>query len=108
MTVRVYGSSDDLIEVDGDIYEEFTAKTDDAGDLLAFSDGTLLSVQYDDNGLWRIHRLIEGSMTYEKIEATIDAEGHRDDGTPAYSDVVTLTGEVTWVVLGRAWARPRA
>ncbi len=52
--VIVYGASDDLIEVEGAIREEFTANRDGEANLLAFSDGTLLEVTYTDAGIWRI------------------------------------------------------
>lgn len=88
-TVEVYGASDDLIEVDGDLCDEF-----DGGytpRYLHFSEGTVLKVQYspvEDNiyyGLWKIERVKEGTAEYAHAAAT-DPE---DD----YSDRVTLTGE---------------
>jgi len=39
--LKVYGASDDLIEIKGDIREEFS-RYDSEGDYLAFSDGTVL------------------------------------------------------------------
>lgn len=97
-TVTVYGASDDLIEVEGDLKEEFSGY--EGTHYLAFSDGTLLSVKYDDGGLWRINRLVQGSAACVKVEAT-DPE---DD----YSDKVTLTGALAWVVCGKEHARARA
>jgi len=107
---KIYGASDDLIEVDGDIREEFY-HSEDGVDLLAFSDGTLLSVEYDNSGMWRINRLMDGTSRYTKDEATAE-EGNREDGLPAYSDVVTLTPgvdreRVRWIVHGVSWARQR-
>lgn len=103
--LTIYGASDDLIEVDGDIREEFTAN--DGPNLLAFSDGTLLDVRYSESGVWRINALSRcASTTYVKDEATAD-EGRREDGTPAYSDKVTLDGFLTWVVHGETFAMVR-
>src|SRR5438105_2014446 len=98
--VTIYGSSDDLIEVDGGIYEEFYAlnghgEDDGTGGLLAFSEGTVLDVVYDHNGIWRINRLTAGTAEYTKVEAPPE-EG--DDGN--YSDRVTLTGVIRWCVFG--------
>ena len=83
-TVKVYGYSDDLIEVEGAVREEFDA-SGDGPYYLAFSDGTMLSVKYDRDGMWRIHQIHHGGAAYEKQEGT-----NPDDD---YSDVVTLTAD---------------
>lgn len=77
--VTVYGASDDLIEVEGDLSEEFGCYDLDEG-FLAFGDGTLLSVKYD--GFWRFHVIRKGDGTVTKVEAT-------DEDTD-YSDKVTI------------------
>lgn len=94
--IVISGASDDLIEVEGDIREEFYA-IDDGEHILSFSDGTVLSVEYDRQGMWRIRRLSAGSAVYRHREAT-DAD--RD-----YSDVVRLDGEIAWVTFGKKWAK---
>jgi hypothetical protein len=93
-TVTVYGGSDDLIEIDGDIREEFNVYLDNENHkvCLAFSDGTLLSVDYDKDGIWRFNRLVAGTAGYEKREGT--------DTDTDYTDRVTLAGEIAWVVCG--------
>lgn len=102
MSLIVYGASDDLVEVDGDVREEFNPG--DGPSYLAISDGTVLRVTYD--GRWRIDRIAEGAAHYQHEAASSD-EGHRDDeyGTPRYSDRVTLTlqspdAAISWVVFG--------
>ncbi len=102
MAITVYGASDDLIEVDGDISEEFGYKgadghpnTDD-GDLLAFSDGTILRITYDSNGVWRITPVVRGSAQVS-IEQVPEGD---QDGT----DRATVDGAV-WVVHGVAYAK---
>lgn len=103
--VVVYGASDDLIEVDGHIREEFYANSDEEPNLLAFSDGTLLEVTYTNSGLWRINTLSQSAGTrITKVEALGD-EGTTSDGYPRYSDRVTLEGFLVWVVFGSQWAR---
>ena len=103
--VMIYGASDDLVEVEGDIREEFNPPygDDEGPSYLAFSDGTVLSIAYSEGGtrLWRINRVAEGTAKYEKQEATgPDAD---------YSDHVTLTDEFgdgfAWVVFGQGLAR---
>ena len=97
--LKIYGASDDLVEIEGDISEEFNPS--DAGDpsLLAFSDGTLLQIQYGAQslGFWRIQPLVYGTAKYAKTEATDE-----DDN---YSDIVTLDGDIKWVVFGDQWGR---
>ena len=90
--ITICGASDDLIEIDGDIREEIYA-IDEKPTHLAFSEGTVLSIQYDDDGCWRIHQIKKGSAFIQKAEA----EGPDSDN---YSDVVTLTGDISWICAG--------
>lgn len=53
MSITVYGASDDLIEVEGDVREEFYYR-DDEENLLAFSTGVVLRITYSTSGIWRI------------------------------------------------------
>ena len=64
--ITVYGASDDLIEIEGDISEEFNYpyNADDKGVLLAFSDGTLARIKYDSGGMWRITPHARGTATW--------------------------------------------
>lgn len=96
--VTVYGASDDLIEIEGDLSEEFTP-SDDHDTWLVFGDGTILSVRYDQTGTWRITRTSNGTAAMIWEEASAD-DGNRADGKPAYSDVVTLIGDLRWLVVG--------
>lgn len=96
MTLTIQGFSDDLIEIGGDLREEFEASRD--GDLLAFSDGTVLGIIYSAEGVWRITRHHAGRAEYSLVQATANDED-------VYSDVATLTGVgLTWVVQGSAIA----
>lgn len=78
-TITVYGYSDDLVEVEGAITEEFDCVGREGW--LLFSDGTQLEVSYD--GFWNIRRRFEGTSAYERIAAT--------DRDTDYSDRVTLS-----------------
>lgn len=90
-TITIYGASDDLLEIEGDISEEFGCYDIEEG-VVAVSDGTLLSVRYD--GCWRINRLAVGSATYEHVPAgPMDSDSH--------SDRVTLAGDIAWVVFSK-------
>lgn len=98
--IKIYGGSDDLIEIEGDLTEEFNIGAgDQQPKLLAFSDGTLLRIVYGDEGIWRITPLVRGSAVYTKEFEATDADGE-------YSDVVTLDGDIQWVALASSWAKP--
>jgi putative component of toxin-antitoxin plasmid stabilization module len=95
-TITIYGASDDLIEVDGDIREEFTyLDRGNDGDLLACSDGTILRIEFGE--VWRITPVVHGSAAL-----TIAQAPENDDKN--YTDRATLTGDIVWVVQGIAWA----
>lgn len=96
--VVVYGASDDLIEIEGDVTEEFDAlaiseKKD--GGLLAFSNGMIARIFYSSSGVWRIARVV-GEFTIEQAP---------EDDEDNYSDRAHIPGEIQWVVLGTqgAW-----
>jgi hypothetical protein len=93
--ITIYGASDDLIEVDGDITEEFNPGDDPS--LIACSDGTILRVTFDHNGIWRITPVVHGTAALTVAQAPED-----DDNN--YTDRATLTGDIRWVVHGVAWA----
>jgi hypothetical protein len=88
-TITVFGHSDDLIEFEGDLREEIGWYEDSKPCHIAFSDGTLLSILYDKDGIWRISRVAVGSTDYQKTEGTSSEHD--------YSDRVTLTGDIFWV-----------
>lgn len=66
----VTGASDDLIEIDGELTEEFNAYDCSEG-TMAFSDGTLLEVEYDNNGIWRFRVIYKGSLYSKKVEGSV-------------------------------------
>jgi hypothetical protein len=95
----IYGASDDLIEIEGNFTEEFSAypPEDDESLVLAISDGTVLRVRYDEDGIWRFTPTVVGS-------SSVDIEFGKDDR--AHTDRVTLTGDdLSWVVLGTEIAK---
>jgi hypothetical protein len=86
--ITIYGASDDLIEVEGDIREEFGHDGEHPA-LLAISDGTLLRVVHDAEGVWRISTVRKGSAAITHVPGQDDRE---------HTDKVTLDGVVSWVV----------
>jgi hypothetical protein len=95
MPITVYGASDDLIEVEGDINATFryAGGTDSGnGDLLAFSDGTVLSMHPDLEYAWVIDVLVRGT-------SEIETWTHTKEG-----DQARVAGAV-WVVHGVGLAK---
>jgi hypothetical protein len=96
MSVTISGASDDLIEIDGDLVEEFNYEHNHGdGDLLAFSCGVVLRITYTNAGVWRIVPVMGHADIVQAPES--------DDRV--YSDVATIDDPVTWVVHGSGLAR---
>lgn len=100
--IVVTGYSDDLIEVEGVLREEFPYQdTDgDEGDLVAFSDGTVLRIRYTNegaDGIWRITPVALGT-------AALDLDQCPATDPDRYSDRMALTFPADdpprWVVHG--------
>lgn len=69
-------------------------KAGDERRFLAVSDGTLLSVRYDEDGLWRFDRLKAGTANFEKESGDVSLDTN---------DKIRLTGagdQLQWVVFG--------
>lgn len=85
-TVLIYGRSDDLIEVEGNFCDEFSAYCCWA--YLHFGDGTVVKVGYDqvpDKG-WHIEIVTAGTATAEFEPAEFEDGSH-------YTDRLRLTGD---------------
>jgi hypothetical protein len=95
MTLKLYGASDDLIELDGDIDDEFYigdgADEGGEGGCVGLSDGTVLGVIYDHDGVWRF--TIKKNGTSE-----VQITGNDPDDKNNYSDTVTITGPIKWAM----------
>lgn len=99
--VIVTGGSDDLICIGGDVSEEFEYQDRENGDLIAFSDGTVLRIGFRNDGTWRITPVVKGAADLGIVLAPEDDED-------VYSDVATVNfgdGHKPWVVHGIAVAR---
>lgn len=86
----ITGASDDLIELDGQITEEMNPPGEEPS-LLAFSDGTLLRIVYDDDGIWRITRLMEGTCSFSLVPGSVENDTN---------DIATLDGDLRWCAIG--------
>jgi hypothetical protein len=93
MRLKIYGYSDDLIEIEGDIREEFNCY-DEVVMYLGISDGTLIAVEYTEHGFWRFNIIRKGTSIFSKSKGT-----NLDDD---YSDVIYLNGDdLYWVILAK-------
>lgn len=92
--IEIYGSSDDLIEIEGDVCEEFTY--DEYNDnLIIVSTGHILRIRYDDQGVWRI------TPVSGPIPSVTQAPENDEDN---HSDRAKIEGAVRWVALAQAIA----
>lgn len=90
---RVYGTSDDLMEFEGDVSAEVVCYNLSKEKPLAmfFSDGTVLHGYYNKNnaGIWGIDVVEKGSL-FDRIEICTD-----EDAEP-YSDQVFFKPGLKW------------
>ena len=89
MSTKVYGASDDLVEVDGDVHGE--VNVDDC--LLIFSDGTLLHIMWGGPkralGIWKITVIHRGTLLKEIAPCEVETDDN-------YSDVAHFLDGLEW------------
>ena len=99
MFTRIYGASDDLIEIDGQITDEIYAySASDEPVKFKTSLGTEGTISYD--GEWKIIIKEEGDDFVRVVESVGDDNPHTEDETndiPSYSDVLILSGDLDWI-----------
>jgi hypothetical protein len=104
MVTRVYGCSDDLIEFDGDVRGEvgnYCSNDDDPGALIAFSDGTLLTVRYGKLGnlaIWAISVIRKGDL-FNRIDECSDEDANPYSGQAVFGD------GLKWAYAATQWER---
>lgn len=96
--IKIYGSSDDLIEIEGDIREESNWFADEDRSWIALSDGTLLQVEYSSLGIWRFEIV-------ELCHAIVTTDRNPETDDERYSDVVSIAGDIKWILHGESLAR---
>jgi hypothetical protein len=103
---RVYGASDDLVELEGDVDGEVsaygTSRDDSEGVLMVFSDGTVLCTHYGKPGdlaVWSITLIRRGDL-FDRIDICLDPEAD------IYSDQAFFNSGLTWAYAAvRAWEK---
>lgn len=69
----VTGASDDLIEIGGELEEELNAY-DCLDGTMAFSDGTLLTVDYSKEGIWRFTPVYKGNLFNKILQGSVNED----------------------------------
>lgn len=103
MKTRIYGASDDLIEIEGGVNEEVGCHDHKKPISISASDGTKATIYYDENGEWTI-KVLKSGGGYRVVGAVGDNSTHSAEGTegcPPYSDVLILEADVEWIKVGR-------
>lgn len=105
MATKVYGASDDLIELEGDFCGEigcFGTDEDEQGVLVVMSDGTLLEVKYgkNDDAIWEVKILKKGEL-FDRLDVCDD-----EDSKP-HSDVAHFKAGIKWAYAATKWEKVR-
>jgi hypothetical protein len=97
MKTKIYGSSDDLIEIEGQINEEIGCFDHDKPIKFSCSDGTIGTIFY--NGMWKIEIKTEGTLIQAVHVTSGDEHEHTGlaKGCTPYSDVLILAEGIEWV-----------
>jgi len=87
--VKIYGASDDLVEIEGSSWPEDEIGCYDKAVRISFDDGTVIRVEYPkpNAGVWFID--IE-----ERGGAEVDFRECWDEDTDPYSDVLYIDAEI--------------
>lgn len=93
--INIYGSSDDLIQIDGTAISEEVDVAEVGEALVSVSDGTAFRIAYGEEGIWHIDVLAAGPAVVEHHRGT-------DEDTD-YSDVLRLAGDLRWVHIGEKY-----
>ena len=96
----IYGASDDLIEIEGEVEDELDYGKNSA--TITCSDGTIAKIGY--NGTWDIKVLEEGTLFKQLVKAVKDGQKHDSPllrECSSYSDVLVLETGIEWVKIGK-------
>lgn len=96
--VKIYGASDDLIEIDGEVKGCDEYSPDDDIGYVELSTGDVFKVEYTKGGTWRVSHLLDS----KKLQVEIEKCPEDDDPDP-YTDTATVRGEIAWVDLWNTW-----
>ena len=95
-TVRIYGASDDLVEVEGDVPGCNEYGSFDGPLYVEFSTGLAFRVEYTEAGVWAVERVRVGGSGADGTTVAKEPHGTGADPEP-YTETVTVTGPFEWV-----------
>lgn len=103
MTTMLTGHSDDVIELEGDLFDEFYPGYEDQKGTIGLSDGSLIHYEYDSDGIWRFKPIVKGNL-FDRIEL-----GSVSEDT---FDVVHFKDGLTWAIMTKGegnvtWKKPK-
>jgi hypothetical protein len=90
----MYGGSDDLIELEGDISDELGAY--DVVRKFFLSDGTSGTIEYTKSGVWEI-KILKYGCDNIKVDIVHPTEKEIEDDTN-YTDKATFSGKIEWII----------
>lgn len=96
MSIFIYGSGDDRIEVEGDLYEEFNI-TDDVA-VIGFENGLVARLSYD--GDWNIRVLDDAPGKVDFLVHSANTRAAKAIAENDYSDVLEIKTPAKWAVCG--------
>lgn len=93
--IKIYGCSDDNVEVEGDIRDEFGAYSPVT---LIFSNGTHIRAEYCPGNYpgWKLEVLKVGTGECKRTPCPMDAKGEllNEDN---YTDIIELSTKIEWI-----------
>lgn len=96
--LKIYGASDDLVEVEGGVpgCDEYGAY--DAPLYVELSTGDVFKVEYAERGVWLVTHQVESG----KVAAAKTPHGEGDDPEP-HTEAVEVVGPVEWAEAWEVW-----
>lgn len=80
--IRIFGETDDIVRIEGDVNAEFLAEEETH--YLALSDGAVIKLEY-----------VDAYWTFEFVEGSSDSAHELSPGSMSYEEVID------WVVFGK-------
>ena len=106
MITKIYGYSDDLVEIEGAITDEHDCYDHKRPIKITVSDGTDATIFYD--GEWKINVKFAGAKYIKKVDRVGDDGKHIDDAADcsSYSDVLFFDDGIEWIKIGSKNYKP--
>lgn len=104
---RIYGASDDLLEIDGALINDEVNTPDRPYEIIC-SDKTKAIFSYEDNGEWKCEVIVKGSQFIDRVPSVGEDNEHIGvaNGCTPYSDVLLIREPVAWIKVGKKYYRP--